>query len=90
MVCYSDCFFFVQINLFCFIVLQKLNKIHAELSVSGSYFEASFPCSTKPESFDTSLFINIKQLIVRTNLSYKQLCKADGIDVINRNHLRNS
>ncbi|CAF3280350.1 unnamed protein product [Rotaria socialis] len=64
-----------------FMAKMKLNQIHAELPVHGSYFEASFPFSTNPNGFDTSLFMNIKQPIVRTNLSYTQLCKADEIDI---------
>ena len=52
--------------------------------MQGSYLEASFPFSTNPDGFDTTLWMNIKQPIIRTNLSFPQLVQADEIDVRER------
>ncbi|CAF1506567.1 unnamed protein product, partial [Rotaria sordida] len=64
-----------------FMSKMKLHQIHAELPNQGSYFDATFPFSTNPDGFDTNISINIKQPIIRTNLQFTQLFKADEIDI---------
>jgi hypothetical protein len=63
------------------ILLKKLHQIHAEIPNHDSYLEASFPFITNPDGFDTYLNMNIKQPVVRTNLSFSPFIQADEVDV---------
>ncbi|CAF3740732.1 unnamed protein product [Rotaria sordida] len=60
---------------------MKLQLLHIECPVKGSYLDAILPFSTNPDGFDTFLSIDILQPIIRTNLSFSPFAQTDNINI---------
>ncbi|CAF4261605.1 unnamed protein product [Rotaria magnacalcarata] len=59
----------------------KLQQLHIECPVKGSYVDAVFPFSTQPDGFDTFLSVNLLKTIMETNLSFSPLVQADSVHI---------